>query len=377
MPSPDLRPAYDPVVFDVLPDELVERALAVAAETWPDWQPLTASLEVELIEVLSVVLAEHVFALNRLPNVVTMFVMYLLGIDQSQGTPAIGTATFHLADDLGHTVPEGTQVRWADPDGSWLDFTTSDDLVVLPGSTSGTVGIVATEPGPVPGGLADFATGQRLLLLDALVYVVAVDVAAGVANGTDPEPAASWHARGMARLSRLTESLVLARHFEARALEEPGIVRANVIDRYQPSDGASIGISDGHVTVVAAGPGGTAYADAAELEADMEAAAVSSLVVHVMTPDVFAVDVTADVHLVPGAFANDAAAEAAIYQALAAYLDPDTWPWGQVVRPQELAVVIDAVAGVDVVFSVTDPMTGLPTGPRSLPTVGTVDLTFS
>lgn len=352
MPSPDLRNYIDLGIYDREPAELVDRALLDATAKLPGWTPREGNTEVVLIEALALIVAEAIYATNRLPGAVVEVLLRLFGVERSEGVAPTATATFTLSDDAGHTVPAGTVVRLelgglAEP----VLFTTDEDLVVAAASSSGTVAITAATGTAEANGIA---AGTNLDVLSAVLFVDGAELATAVSGGADPEDDLAWLNRGVERLSRLTDSLVLPEHFTSYALEDVRVYRATTIDNTDPAVGPA-GANAGHVTVVVEGSGGVDLSAGVmtELEDAMELKALANLNVHVIAPTVTDVDVTATVRRLAGY--TDAEVQANVEAALTAYLSPDVWPWAATVRRNELIALLDGVAGVDYVESLTDP----------------------
>lgn len=373
-PNPDLSPLDELVLWDRDPQELVDRALQRAGVVLPGWEPREGNTEVVLVEALAVVVAELVFALNRAPQTVAEVVAQLAGVDPDRGFPPKATATVALIDSLGHTIDAGTRVRLAlteDPT-TWVTFTTDADLVVGAGDDAGVVGITGEANVEHTNGTP---IGTPLELLDAILEVEAVELATAVTLGRLPETADQWALRARQRFDRLSEGLVLAPHFTAYALEQPSVVRATTLDLYDPTSGNDPGEDGGNVTVVAADVAGTPLAAgaAADLLAGLQARSRPDLLVHVLAPTLVDVDVDATVRRLPGTVAVDV--EAAALVALAAFLDPDTWPWSQTVAVNDLIALLDGVAGVDVVLDVADPAADVVLDPGALPVAGVLSVT--
>jgi hypothetical protein len=182
------------------------------------------------------------------------------------------------------------------------------------------------------------------------------------------------------RLARLSDALVLPRHFEAAALERPEVERAVAIDLYDPTQVGDPGDHPGHVTVAVLGENGAALSTEAKdaIEQALEAAAVAILDVHVVDVVVDTVPVATQVHLLPG-YTQSVVTEA-VQDAVAAYIDPLTWAWGAVIRINELVALIDRVPGVDYVITVTVDGSATDytiTGAATLPKAGTVAVTYA
>lgn len=373
MASPDVSGYVDLRLYDRTPADLLEVALADISSKFPGFAPRAGSVERVLLEALALLAAEQVYAINRLPSAIAVVLLRLFGADRSEGSPPTTTVTFNLVDDLGHTIPAGTRISLSSgSDGESLIFTTDVELVVDPGDTSGTVaataGIPTDEANNTPSGTA-------VALLDSVTSVETAELASAVVGGAPPESDAEWLDRGRARLLRLSDALVLARHFTEFALEHPEVTRATTIDLWNADTAAT---DTGHVTVAVAGPAGALLdaSDKDDLEAEMENAAVAGLTVHVVDPTITDVDVEVTVKRLDGY--SNAEVAAAVTDALADYLSPDTWAWGDTVRRNELIALIDRTAGVDYVETLTVPALDLTlTGIAPLARLGTPTVTVN
>lgn len=353
MTSPDLRGYHDLLLFDRLPADLVERALEDAAVKMPDWVPRAGNTEVVLIEALALIVAEHVYALNRMPGAITEILIRLFGIERAQGVAPTATVTFALADTMGHTIPINTRVRLGlDETVDPVEFTTDVEAVAAAGSGSVNVPVTATR---ATGDANGTPAGTSLEMVSAIAYVDAVTLATSVTAGSDPEDEVSWRDRATETFSRLVSTLVLPQHFTSAALDSPAVHRATTLDNYDPGQLGAPGDHPGHVTVAVAGSGGAllAAADKTTLEGDLEAKALANLDVHIIDPTITTVAV--DVTVVRRAGYTDQQVVDAVTAALDAYLDPDTWDWAGTVWRNELIVIIDQAQGVDRVVTLTAP----------------------
>ena len=375
MAQPDLQTYHELTLYDRLPYELVERALEDAAVKFPEWEPRENNTEMVLIEVLATVVAEMVFAVNRVPGAVTEVLIRLFDIERDLGTAPTTTVTFNLADTLGHTIPAGTRVR-LDLGGSAgvIDLLTDVQAVAAAGQTSVTVAATGSTATAAANGTP---AGTPLSLESAIPYVDSVVLATAVLAGADPEDETSWRDRAVKRFSRLTSTLVLPEHFTADANEWPTVARATTLDLYDPDAGSGTpGDHPGHVTVAVIGSGGALLSaqDKTDLETDLETKTLANLDVHVIDPTVTAVDVTVDV--VRKTSHTDQQVSDNITAALGAYLNPDAWDWDATVYRNELIALLDGVDGVERVVDITVPAGDVAlTGVAPLADVGTVTVT--
>lgn len=368
--SPDAIPPVDLTLYDRTPEDLRTLGITYAATALPDWTPREGNTEVVLLDAFALVVSEYIYAVNRLLPGVLDNVFQLMGIARDPGAPATVQVTFHLADDDGHTIPAGTRVR-LDVQSGGLVFALDEPAVAGIGETTVTAPATATTTGAAANGVDP---GAPLPLIDPVFFVNSAETATTVINGREPEDQAAWELRASQRLIRLSDVLVLPAQFTAAALEHPPIHRATTIGSYNGSGGPPY-THGGHVTVVVRGPSGNVSSeDKGVLVADLEARVVAGVEIHVIDATLTDVDVDATIAVKPGYVPADIIA--AVTTALDAYLDPGTWPWATTVRRNELISLIDQVAGVDYVDSLTVPATDVTlAGDGPLPTAG--DITIS
>lgn len=372
MTSPDLSPYNGLLVYDLDSVDLVNRALLDAVTKTPDWVPRDGNWEMVLLEACSLVAAEIVYAINRVPDATISGVLQLLGVTPSAGSQATATATFTLSDALGYTIPAGTAVALPVADGQ-VQFTSNVDLTIPPGSTSGTIGITSVDNTAEANGAT---AGTSLVLVDSVPSVDTVALATDVSAGSDPETDADFISRGITRFARLNDTLVLPGHFTDEVIATfPQVERATTIDNWDADTASS---TPGHVTVAVAGGGGASLSsgDKDAILADLQSKALVNLVVHVIDPDITVVDVTVSVHSAPGE--DPGTVHDSIINTLRGYLSPDSWPWDATVRVNKLLNVIENVTGVDYVDTLTLPASDVAlSGAAPLPAAGTILLTVT
>lgn len=338
MPTPDLTGYNDLALFDVQPSDLVNRALLDAAVKLPDWQPRDGNTEVVLLEALSLIAAEVVYAVNRLPGGVVMTLQTLYGITRGVGTAPSADVTFTVSDAFGHLIPAGTVFRLT-YGSDVVDFATDVDLPIAAGSSTGTVAATGQSLTAAVNGVA---AGTVLQLVTAIPAVDTVELATDVAAGSDPESDADWRDRTIQRFTRLNDTLVQPDHFTTEALTFPQVVRATSINDYDGTATAA-----GHITTAVLGAAGATLSsgDKASILADLGEKALINLTPHVVDPTITDIDVTTALTVLPGY--DPAIVQAAVETALTIYLSTDTWPWAATVRLNKLIQAIEDVPGVD------------------------------
>lgn len=368
--SPDAVAPVDLTLFDRSAEDLRTLGLTDAAARLPEWTPREGNVEVVLLDAMALIISELIYATNRIPTAVRDSILTLLGVTRDPGAPATVDVTFNLADTTGHTIPTGTRVRLDTQGTSWV-FALDVDAVAVPGENTATAAATATIVGSTPNGVA---SGTALAPVDQPFYVDSAVTATTVASGRDPEDQAAFEARALQVLALLSQVLVTADQFTAAALTNPAVQRALTIETYDGAGGPPY-TDSGHVTVVVRGPSGNVSSpDKAALAADLQGRVVAGVIVHVIDPTITSVAVTASVAIRTGFVEADVLA--AVEAALGDYLSPSTWPWEGVVRRNELISLIDGVAGVDYVASLTVPASDLTlSGDGPLANAGTLTIT--
>ena len=354
MPSPDVSGSVDLVIYDKTAAELVDAAVLAAQTVLPEASFPDGSIEMTLLESLSLIVAELVYGINRIPGAVLESLLTILyGIARSSGVAPTATVTF-TAGASGASIPANTLVQLGMGDALVI-FATNTELTLVAGTGSGTVAVTGTTLTDTVNGRA---VGTPLTVVSATTGVTGASLATAVAGGAGPEDANAYLDRASNRLARLTDTLVVPAHFTAYALEQPGVYRAVVIDAYLPPSGTP-GTNAGHVTVAVLSSSGAVLSAGAKtaLETAMDAKALASLAVHVIDPTITAVPVTATVKALTGY--TTAAVQASCVAALQGFLSPLTWTWGSTLRRNDLIALLENVPGVDYVTA------GHPTAPAA------------
>lgn len=375
-PNPDLTSYVDLRVFDLSDQDIVNTAIAATQLNLPGWVPREGNTEVIVFEGVALEVSEAIVAVNRVPGAVVQALLLLAGVDRDSGAAPIASATFTVGDALGHAIPGGTRLYLPLNDGSTIVFLVEPPgLDIAPGSSTGTVSVIGDIFTASANGIP---IGTSLLMADPVPFIESVELASAVADGRDRESDNEWRDRGVARLSRLSDALVLVRHFEAAALERPEVERALAIDLYDPTQVGDPGDHAGHITVAVLGENGATLSTEAKdaIEQALEATAVAVLDVHVVDVVIDTVPFAIQVHLKSGYTSGSVIS--AVQDAVAAYVDPLTWQWGGVIRLNEMIALADRVDGVDYVGTVTIDGVGANytiTGAATLPKAGTVTVT--
>lgn len=368
-PPPDVTGYTDLRIFDRTEQQIFDNALQMLRVNLPELTPREGHTEVRLLESGAIEAAEMIVAANRLPGALLETLLRIMSIYKDYGVAATADATVVCADSMGHQIPAGTRMVVAGNDGTAIVMLVRPPGVdIPPGSTSGPVSLISELYTDLANGVP---AGTALGLVSPLPFIDSITLTTPVTGGRDPESDDDWRDRGVNRLSRLTDVLILPRHFLAAAMEAAPVARAVVVDNTDPGV-AGTGNTPGHVTVAVLGDGGAAVAtaDKNDLQATLQDAAYSQLVVHVVDVTVTTLTIAVQVHLTDAT--DPAAVTASVRTALINYLDPLAWTGGSTIRRYELVSLVDQVAGVDYVNTLT--ITGADgngnyvfTDPRSVP----------
>lgn len=376
MTNPDLSSYIDLTLVDLDSQDLFDAALLLARTTFPEWQPREGNIEVVLMEVLAEMVNETVFAINRLPGAMTEVFLSMYGIERDAGLPPVVELKFFMNGIAGYTIPAGASVSiGTDPELEPVIFETDSELVIPPGDNTGVVSATATtNTAEVNGVAADTLVETN----EMLIYVDYIKTNNVVSGGRDEEDDDSYLSRGVQRFQRLTDTLMLPKHFTAAALEQEFVEMATTLDNYNPSgDGDNngpVGNDVGHVTVAVYGDGeNVSTLNKAILQDYFDTNSLAALTVHIINPTITSIPVTATVVFEDAVDIIEVTG--AINDALTEYLKPVNWNWSSLVRRNSLISIITNVPGVDFVQTLTAPASDVTlTGVAPLTTPGTITI---
>ena len=375
MPNPDITQYTNLVIYDKDPQDIVDAALVVLQARLPEWTPSETNIELALLEAMALEVAETIYTINRLPEVMVETLLALYEIERDQGVAPSVTIEFTMADNAGYTIDEGTEVSISISASENLSFFTDSALVIAPGNTTGTKTATAIENTISANGVA---IGTSCELVDAIEAVESIETTTVIAGGEAPEDDTTFLTRGIQRLQRLTDTLVIPEHFSQYALEKTYVTRAYAIDNYNSEAGSGVpGDHDGHITVVVYGDGANvSNGNKALLLAELDDNASGNLGVHLLNPTINTVNVAIAVKKVDAY--TTGAIQTAVQTALTAYLNTATWDWSGTVRRNELITLVSNITGVDYVVSLTTPASDVTYATEgNLVTAGTLTVTVT
>jgi uncharacterized phage protein gp47/JayE len=376
MPNLDLTEFIDLALVDQDPQDLFDAALLLMRSTFPDWSPREGNIEVVLLETMAEMVAESIFTINRLPGAITEVLLSMYGIQRDIGEPPVVELKFFMSGVAGYTIPAGTSVTVSVGDDiEPVTFETDTELVIPPGINNGTVWATGTTYTAEANGV------EANVLVESnemLIYTEYIKTNTVVSGGRSEEDDATYLTRGVQRFQRLTDTLVLPKHFTAAAREFEFVKLATTLDNYNPAgDGDNngpVGNDVGHVTVAVYGDGENVSApNKVILQSYFDTNSLASLAIHIINPTITSVPVTATVVFEPAADIIEVTG--AITEALQEFLSPNNWGWGNLVRRNSIISIISNVPGVDFVQTLTAPASDVTlAGVAPLTTPGTITI---
>ena len=352
------------------PADLASATIDALQAALPAWVARNAAPEIVLIEAVALAVADISNAANDTVAAVEQDILdRQYQVPRLAGSPATGQITVTYDSPVTQTIPAGTGFVLAD---LGIEVATSAEVTVTASSTA-VLDVSTVESTTLANGVG---AGAAIDVLDVIPNILSVAVTGTFSGGASEEGDPEYVARSRNRLARVTNSLVVPDHFSAYCLEDGRALNAVCIPAWDGASTATIGTDAGEVTVVVWGRGGPVGAgDRTALEEAMSAITYVGAAVHVIDATAVDVDVTMTIHPAPGYTASEAqdAAEAAI----AAHLDPQTWPIGDDVIVGALEAAVVDTAAVDYIASTTDPASDVTLAADEVPTPGTVTVSVA
>jgi len=328
IPDPQLSPPAvvgNSIVLPVTtdPDVLTAEGFAYLQAAQPGWVPHEGQLDVAMVEVF----ARMVASAARIAATVPLSIFQYLG-QQLHNIPPLAGATatmdvkFTFVDDLGHTIPSGTQVLLPVSPGQSFLFVTTTAVTAAPATLAATVTMSAAQVG----GASNGVPATRLVLVDALAWVETVtctDIPAAPSGGADAETVPVYLARLRRELSLLTPRPILPGDFATIALDQVGVARAVALDGYNPANGTTGNSLTVAVAAVDAGGQPLSASAATALQTALNATRGVNWQVLLTSPTYTAVNISAQIIVKRGQSLNTV--QAAAQLAATNYISPRFW----------------------------------------------------
>lgn len=357
MASPDFTPYVDLTIYDTQPKDIYDAAVLYAQTAVPEWTPISGSVEDAIIQAGAYYAGYLGGAINRVTDGVLEGLLKLLNIDRTLGVAPTGSITITVIDSLGYTIPAGTRFGYldtSDPTNPILySFDTTLDLTIPQGSTSGVVDIVGTGLMKYP----TLSSGTSLQLYSAVSSVQSASLAGALNVGADAETDSEYLARAVSKLNSYSTALVTVDQIQQYILASySDAYRVKAYSRVDPTNETAYPTTtlvNGYVTVYVCKKGGASLTANSSLaiQSDIISRMVTGLTVTVKTPTIVPISVSVTVTMKSGY--GQATVSSNVSSALATYLHPDYWQWNGTIYYNELISLIDQVAGVDQVTSLT------------------------
>jgi uncharacterized phage protein gp47/JayE len=299
-------------------DQIADDAVDYLRSAMPGWEPADGNLEVWILQAVARQVAELTTVAADVPSAIfRQFGTQLVGLAPQAGARATLTSFWTARDNLGYTIPAGTQVAHRVTGDDLIVFEVADDTVITPGATtlSGVL-LQATDIGTAWNG----APTGPLELVDALSWVESVEASTVSAGGLDAETDDAYLARLADDLRLLTPRPILPDDFATLARNVTGVYRALAINGYNPADSSSG--NERFVTVVPIDATGAAVSSGvrANVVTYLDGLREVSFVVAATTPTYTTINVTYTIVVLPGYTPSEV--KARCDAALAAFLSP-------------------------------------------------------
>lgn len=375
-------PEYIVFPIEVNPEDLQENVYDYLQTRIPGWEPNAGNLDVWMAEAFSLWAADLRTAMSEVTDAIFRnFGESMIGIPPTPASAATSSVTVTARDNAGYLMPQGTLMAYRTAQDDLYPFETAADLVIAPGSTSGTVAIIAANVGAAASGLG--AAAAAMELIDPIDWVTSVALVATTSGGQDAESDDAYLDRLRGELQLLTPRPILPQDFAALAINIPGVSRVIAIDGYNP---ATATYNNARMIALAGlDANGEAVSPTlkATIQSTLDGLREVTFVVNVVDPTYTYVDVTFSVKAI--ASYVPAQVLSSVSAALQSYFDPSLWGrsdavvggWlpQNTVRYLEVASVINSVDGVDYIQSLTIGVNGGAQQPIDFPLAGVAPLT--
>jgi hypothetical protein len=206
---------------------------------YPDWNPSEAQLDVIIARFYAQQTATVADMASRVQRSIYRYMgASLLNIPPIEGAAAVATVSFHVMDDLAHTMEVGTQLGLTDANGDLHMFQTTVDMV----SPANAVEWPSVEAQAVDLGADANNLSGAVQLMELFDWIDDAQVVGTSSGGADAEEDDVY-------IQRLTDNMQIPRRptiaddVVVMARNVPGVWRAAAIDNYR-STGAGTYATD-------------------------------------------------------------------------------------------------------------------------------------
>ena len=238
------------VPFDVDPDTIGDAAIEYLRSNVSGWEPASGAFEVWVIQALARMVAENTqVAATMPPAALKAYGVNVIGLPVLDGIAAAMDTNWTARDNLGHTIPAGTQIAHRVSGDTLIVFEVLADALIPAGATSlSPVAVQATDVGVYANGVPS----GPLELVDSLSWVDSVSANAASAGGADAETDDAYRARLVDELRLQSPRPILPDDFSVLAKRVTGVYRALTVD------GHDVGLDEIQQVAITGSPtGGT------------------------------------------------------------------------------------------------------------------------
>jgi hypothetical protein len=365
------------------PNAIEDQIFEEIQERFPDWEPADGNLETWIVKSLAFRISELFETTVDVADEIFATYGAFRGVPRYSAERAVAESTWTMVNDSGFTIPAGTQVAVARSGNDLVAFEVIEDVTLPNGETTGTIYLLAVEPGSSGNELTGAAE-----LIDALVFVDSIEIVGESSGGQDEEPIDDYLLRLRDRLQIATETPITPADFQTIARTfHPFVGRAVARDGYDPDTETdenermiSLAVTDADGEPLTSG-------QKTDVSETLESLREVNFVVHVIDADYTEIDVEVEFVALPGF--DPAAVRDAVDAELTGYLSPSQWgrripgageysepiEFTTTVRYLEIASLIDRVPGVDYIDTLGIAKSGDAPGTADLELDGAVPLT--
>lgn len=217
-------------------ESLAQTAIDYLQSKLPDWEANPGSFEMWLIEAFSALAADTRDVSSDVPaSIFRYFGAKLVGIIPIDSTTSTVDSTWTAIDTAGYEIEEGTVVSIRNSTGEEIPFEVITSVIILPGSSSTSVGgvsLISVNEGAETAGLG--GNGIEASLVDPLDFITTVVLTGTTQGGLDAEEDETYLARLSERLQLLADRPILSSDFAIMAKQIAGADRVLAIDNFIP-----------------------------------------------------------------------------------------------------------------------------------------------
>jgi uncharacterized phage protein gp47/JayE len=307
------------------PEELLDAAYSDIKDKSPQWEENPNNLDVWILQVAASQASDLTNLSRDVPDSIFMYYgSSIRGYPPNTATPANVDSTWTMKDNLGYTVPAGTQVSIRDDSGIEHGFIVPSDVIVPAGqiaTPAGSVMLFSVEAGKALTGLG--GPGYDADLIDTLNFVASVELTEFTSGGQDDELVSEYLTRLARKMQRLSQRPVLASDFSLAALDVPGVYRTLALDGYNSANGTFN--NERYIGIAGVDELGQPISAPvkADLQATLDAQREINFVVNVFDPTITSIDVDFNVKALNGYTTTTVQSE--VTSRIRAYLASSAW----------------------------------------------------